>query len=417
MIHDNIVAAPELASEGLQKIEWVRRNMPILKKIQSEFEVQQPFVGKRITVCIHLEAKTAYLALVLRSGGAEVSVTGSNPESTKDDVVAALAEEGLKVYARHGAKPQEMRKYMEMALEIKPQLVIDDGGDLVEILHENQTGMLEGVIGACEETTTGVLRAQAREKAGQLQFPVMLVNEARCKYLFDNVHGTGQSVWDAVMRSTNLVLAGKTVVIVGYGWCGRGCAMRAQGLGASVIVCEVDPVKACDALMNGCRVMPLLEACAEADVVLSVTGVRHTLCKEHFHVLKDNALLANAGHFWEEIDTPGLKEISVDKQQMRTNVEGFQMQDGRWLNLLGNGNIVNIACADGHPAEIMDTSFALQALSARHLVEHANVLEKRCYPVPGIIDERVARIRLQSSGVSYDTLTEDQQQYLSDWEA
>ena len=417
MIHDNIVAAPELASEGLQKIEWVRRNMPILKKIQSEFEVQQPFVGKRITVCIHLEAKTAYLALVLRSGGAEVSVTGSNPESTKDDVVAALAEEGLKVYARHGAKPQEMRKYMEMALEIKPQLVIDDGGDLVEILHENQTGMLEGVIGACEETTTGVLRAQAREKAGQLQFPVMLVNEARCKYLFDNVHGTGQSVWDAVMRSTNLVLAGKTVVIVGYGWCGRGCAMRAQGLGASVIVCEVDPVKACDALMNGCRVMPLLEACAEADVVLSVTGVRHTLCKEHFHVLKDNALLANAGHFWEEIDTPGLKEISVDKQQMRTNVEGFQMQDGRWLNLLGNGNIVNIACADGHPAEIMDTSFALQALSARHLVEHANVLEKRCYPVPGIIDERVARIRLKSSGVSYDTLTEDQQQYLSDWEA
>ena len=417
MIHDNIVAAPELASEGLQKIEWVRRNMPILKKIQSEFEVQQPFAGKRITVCIHLEAKTAYLALVLRSGGAEVSVTGSNPESTKDDVVAALAEEGLKVYARHGAKPQEMRKYMEMALEIKPQLVIDDGGDLVEILHENQTGMLEGVIGACEETTTGVLRAQAREKAGQLQFPVMLVNEARCKYLFDNVHGTGQSVSDAVMRTTNLVLAGKTVVIVGYGWCGRGCAMRAQGLGASVIVCEVDPVKACDALMNGCRVMPLLEACAEADVVLSVTGVRHTLCKEHFHVLKDNALLANAGHFWEEIDTPGLKEISVDKQQMRTNVEGFQMQDGRWLNLLGNGNIVNIACADGHPAEIMDTSFALQALSARHLVEHANVLEKRCYPVPGIIDERVARIRLQSSGVSYDTLTEDQQQYLSDWEA
>jgi len=391
--------------------------MPILKKIQSEFEVQQPFAGKRITVCIHLEAKTAYLALVLRSGGAEVSVTGSNPESTKDDVVAALAEEGLKVYARHGAKPQEMRKYMEMALEIKPQLVIDDGGDLVEILHENQTGMLEGVIGACEETTTGVLRAQAREKAGQLQFPVMLVNEARCKYLFDNVHGTGQSVWDAVMRSTNLVLAGKTVVIVGYGWCGRGCAMRAQGLGASVIVCEVDPVKACDALMNGCRVMPLLEACAEADVVLSVTGVRHTLCKEHFHVLKDNALLANAGHFWEEIDTSELEEISTDQQQMRTNVEGFQMQDGRWLNLLGNGNIVNIACADGHPAEIMDTSFALQALSARHLVEHANVLEKRCYPVPGIIDERVARIRLKSSGVSYDTLTEDQQQYLSDWEA
>ena len=270
-MHENIVAAPELAGEGLQKIEWVRRNMPILRKIQSEFEKEQPFAGKRITVCIHLEAKTAFLALVLRSGGAQVSVTGSNPESTKDDVVAALAEEGLRVYARHGAEPSEMRKYMEMALDLKPHLVIDDGGDLVEILHETRTDLLEGMLGACEETTTGVLRAQARAKAAQLQFPVMLVNEARCKYLFDNVHGTGQSVWDAVMRSTNLVLAGKTVVVAGYGWCGRGCALRAQGMGASVIVCEVDPVKACDALMNGCRVMPLMEACKEADVVLSLS--------------------------------------------------------------------------------------------------------------------------------------------------
>ena len=413
----NIAVHPELAAEGQRKIEWVRRNMPILRQLELEFAAQQPFAGKRIAVCIHLEAKTAYLALVLRGGGAAVAVTGSNPESTKDDVVAALAAEGLHVYARHGADPEEMRRYMGLALEIAPHAVIDDGGDLVELLHESHRAHAGEMLGACEETTSGVLRARARAKARQLRFPVVLVNDARCKYLFDNVHGTGQSVWEGVMRSTNLVLAGKTVVIVGYGWCGKGCALRAQGLGAHVVVCEVDPIKAADALMHGCRVLPLAEACRFADVVLTVTGVRHTLRAEHFPLLKSNVLLANAGHFWEEIDVAALAKLAVERKELRANVEGFRLPDGRWLNLLGGGNIVNISCGDGHPAEIMDMSFALQALAARHVVKSAGSLAADCHPVPAAIDEQVARLKLAAAGVAIDTLTSDQRQYLAHWQA
>ena len=413
----NIVADPTLSTEGRQKIEWVRRNMPILRQLEDRFAAERPFAGKRITVCIHLEAKTAYLALVLRAGGATVAVTGSNPESTKDDVVAALAAEGLHVYARHGAAPAEMRRYMGLALELAPHVVIDDGGDLVELLHESHRAYGNEMLGACEETTSGVLRARARAKAGQLGFPVVLVNDARCKYLFDNVHGTGQSVWDGVMRATNLVLAGKTVVIVGYGWCGKGCALRAQGLGAHVVVCEVDPIKAADALMHGCRVLPLAAACRVADVVLTVTGVRHTLRAEHFELLKDNVLLANAGHFWEEIDVDSLANAAVERKALRTNVEGFRLRDGRWLNLLGGGNIVNISCADGHPAEIMDMSFALQALAARHVVAQAGTLAPGCYPVPAAIDEEVARLKLAAAGIAIDRLTADQQEYLAHWRA
>ena len=417
MLQESVVAAPELAAEGRRRIEWVRRNMPILNQLERQFAAEQPFAGKRVTVCIHLEAKTAYLALVLRAGGATVAVTGSNAESTKDDVVAALAAEGLHVYARHGATPEEMRRYMGLALELSPHVVIDDGGDLVELLHESQRANAVHMLGACEETTSGVLRARARAKAGQLEFPVMLVNDARCKYLFDNVHGTGQSVWDAVLRSTNLVLAGKTVVVVGYGWCGRGVALRAQGLGAHVVVCEVDPIKAADALMYGCRVMPLADACRIADVVLTVTGVRHTLRREHFPLLKRNVLLANAGHFSEEIDVTALAELAAERQALRANVEGFRLADGRWLNLLGNGNIVNIACGDGHPAEIMDMSFALQLLAARHVVTHADSLAAGCHPVPADIDARVAQLKLAAAGVAIDTLTADQRDYLTRWEA
>ena len=416
-MHTNVVAAPELATEGRRRIEWVRRNMPILNQLEREFAAERPFAGKRIAVCIHLEAKTAYLALVLRAGGATVAVTGSNPESTKDDVVAALAAEGLHVYARHGATPDEMRTYMGHALEIAPHVVIDDGGDLVELLHEGKRARGAEMLGACEETTSGVLRARARAKAGQLRFPVVLVNDARCKYLFDNVHGTGQSVWDAVLRTTNLVLAGKTVVVVGYGWCGRGIALRAQGLGAHVVVCEVDPIKAADALMYGCRVMPLKDACAIADVVLTATGVRHTLRREHFPLLKNNALLANAGHFWEEIDVAALSALSAERKELRANVEGFRLANGRWLNLLGHGNIVNIACGDGHPAEIMDMSFALQLLCARHVVTEAGALAPDCHPVPPAIDARVAQLKLAAAGVAIDALTSDQQEYLSHWQA
>ncbi len=412
----NVVAHPEWAAEGTQRIDWVRRNMPILRQLEEEFRAQQPLAGKRVVVSVHLEAKTAYLALVLRAGGAEVAVTGSNPESTKDDVVAALAEEGLHLYARHGATPEEMRRYMGLALDLSPHLVIDDGGDLVELLHERPE-LLPDVIGACEETTSGVMRARARARAGQLAFPVLLINEARCKYLFDNVHGTGQSVWDGVMRATNLVVAGKTVVVIGYGWCGKGVATRAQGLGARVIVCEVDPVKAADALMNGCQVMPLLEACPQADLVLTVTGIRHTLRPEHLAALRDNTLLANAGHFWDEIDVTHLRSEAVECRPLRTHVEGFRMPDGRWLHLLGGGNIVNISCADGHPAEIMDTSFALQALSVRHLAEHGASLPPDAHLVPEAIDQRVAELKLAGSRIRIDTLTPDQVAYRDGWEA
>jgi adenosylhomocysteinase len=416
-MQQNIVAAPALAAEGQRKIEWVRRNMPILRQLEAQFAAERPFAGKRIAVSIHLEAKTAYLALVLRAGGAAVAVAGSNPESTKDDVVAALAAEGLHVYARHGATPDEMRRYMGLTLEIAPHVVIDDGGDLVELLHESHREHAGAMLGACEETTSGVLRARARVTAGALRFPVVLVNDARCKYLFDNVHGTGQSVWEGVMRATNLVLAGKTVVIVGYGWCGKGCALRAQGLGAQVVVCEVDPIKAADAMMHGCRVLPLAEACKLADVVLTVTGVRHTLRAEHFPLLKANALLANAGHFWEEIDVAALAKLAVERKELRANVEGFKLPDDRWLNLLGGGNIVNISCGDGHPAEIMDMSFALQALAARHVVLQAGALAADCHPVPAAIDEQVARLKLAAAGVAIDTLTSDQRQYLAHWQA
>jgi adenosylhomocysteinase len=310
-----------------------------------------------------------------------------------------------------------MRGYLGVALEIVPHVVIDDGGELVELLHESHRAHGREMLGACEETTSGVMRARARAKARQLRFPVVLVNDARCKYLFDNVHGTGQSVWEGIMRSTNLVLAGKTVVVVGFGWCGRGCALRAQGLGAHVVVCEVDPIKAADALMHGYRVLPLAEACRLADVVLTVTGVRYTLRAEHFPLLKNNVLLANAGHFATEIDVAALAKVGVERKELRAGVEGFRLADGRWLNLLGGGNIVNIACGDGHPAEIMDMSFALQALAARHVVESAGSLAADCHPVPPAVDEQVARLKLAAAGVAIDTLTSDQRQYLASWQA
>lgn len=413
----SIVAASDRAAEGRQRIDWVRRHMPILSQLETAFRKEQPLQGLRVVVSVHLEAKTAYLALVLRSAGAQVAVTGSNPESTKDEVVAALAAAGLHVYARQGASPDEMRGMMGMALDVQPNIIIDDGGDIVELLHEDRAELLPHVLGACEETTSGVMRAKARSQAKKLAFPVLLINDARCKYLFDNVHGTGQSVWDGVMRSTNLVVAGKTVVVVGYGWCGKGVGLRAQGLGARVIACEVDPVNAADALMNGCRVMPLAEACREADILITATGVRHTLSLDHFAVLKNNALMANAGHFWDEIDVATLQAAAAESCRLRDQVEGFRMPDGRWLYLLGKGNLVNIACADGHPAEIMDTSFALQALAAKYLAAHGSAMTPGASKVPEELDQHVARLKLSGVGVTIDTLTPEQRAYRSGWQA
>lgn len=398
----NIVRHPELAADGKQKISWVRRNMPILRQLEADFSQLQPFADKRVLVCVHLEAKTAYLALVMAAGGAQVAVTGSNPGSTKDDIVAALDCAGLHVYAEHGASLQKMQQHMGLALEIQPHLVIDDGGDIVELLHESHRHLGVDMVGACEETTTGVLRARQRAQTDGLDFPIMLINEARCKYLFDNVHGTGQSVWDAIMRSTNLLLAGKTITIIGFGWCGRGCALRAVGMGAKVIVCEVDAVKAADAAMNGYQVMPLLEACPVSDIVLTVTGIRHTLTRVHFDTMKEGALIANAGHFRNEIDVDALQELAIENKPMRENVHGYKTPAGKWLYLIGDGNIVNIACADGHPVEIMDTSFALQALSARYLFEHHEELAPGVYGVPDEIDQQVAQMKLASMQIRID---------------
>ncbi len=401
-----------LAPSGQIKIDWVRRNMPILNQIKARFVAEQPFAGLNVLCCLHLEAKTAYLAQILAAGGARVAVCGSNAHSTKDDVAAALATSGVRVYAHHGASDAQMHQYMNDALDIEPNIIIDDGGDIVEILHTERRELLTQIWGACEETTSGVVRAQAREQAGELAFPVVLINDARCKYLFDNYHGTGQSVWDGFMRATNLSICGRTVVVIGYGWCGKGCADRARGLGARVIVCEVDPVSAVEAHLQGFEVMPLREAVTHGDVLLTVTGGKHALDAAHFPLMKDGVVLANAGHFAREINLGALREQAVAVQELRENVQGFEMSDGRWLYLLGNGGLVNISCADGHPADIMDTSFALQALSAQYLVRQRGQSRAGTVVVPEQIDLQVASLRLSGLGVQIDTLTEQQRDYL-----
>ncbi|MEM9530941.1 MAG: adenosylhomocysteinase [Pseudomonadota bacterium] len=394
----NAVAAPQRAEEGHRRIEWVRRHMPILRLIEAEFRNTQPFAGRRIVVCVHLEAQTANQARTLAAGGAQVAVTGSNPDSTKDDVVAALAERGLHVYAAHGAREAQMRSFILDALEVGPHAVVDDGGDVLELLHDQRPALLDELTGICEETTTGVARARERQAAGALNTAVLLINDARCKYLFDNVHGTGQSVWDSIMRSTNLSIAGKHVCVMGFGWCGRGIALRAAGLGARVTVCEVDPVKAADALMVGYGVAPPAEALPQADMVVTATGVDQTLGASLLPRLKPGAVLANAGHFWREIDVPALADAARQVSDLRDQVTGYQLAQG-WVYLLGRGHIVNIASGDGHPAEIMDLSFALQALTVHHLLTGPTVAPG-VHPVPETIDQRVAELLLQSRGVA-----------------
>lgn len=403
----------KLAPEGRARINWVRQYMPLLNALEKEFLEQQPFAGRRIAVSVHLEAKTAYLSLVLAAGGAEVAVTGSNPLSTQDAVAAALAEEGLKVYAWHGAAEEEYKTHLNQTLDFGPHIIIDDGGDLVNLLHTERTDLLAGVAGGCEETTTGVLRLRAREKEGKLAFPMVSVNDAFCKYLFDNRYGTGQSVWDGIMRTTNLIGAGKNVVVAGYGWCGKGVAMKAKGLGANVIVTEVDPVKAIEAVMDGFRVMTMDEAAPIGDIFITVTGCIKVIRKEHFRKMKNGVLLANAGHFDVELWLPDLEELCTEKRPMRQNIMGYVMDDGRILNLLAEGRLVNLASGDGHPAEIMDMSFALQALCARYVLENQGRLEKRVYAVPEEIDKRVAQMKLQAMNILIDQLTEEQSEYLS----
>ncbi len=411
----SMVRDMSLAPEGHRRIDWVKEHMPVLNEIRAEFEKTKPFKGKKIALSIHLEAKTAYLAKVLQAAGAEMAVTGSNPLSTQDAIAAALAEDGLTVNAWHGATPEEYREHLNRTLDFGPDLIVDDGGDLVHMLHTARQDLLKNVRGGSEETTTGVLRLRAMEREGALKFPMVAVNDSFCKYLFDNRYGTGQSTWDGIMRTTNLVVAGKVAVVVGYGWCGRGVAMRAEGLGASVVICEVDPIKALEAQMDGYQVMPMAEAAKIGDFFITVTGCKDVIRGEHYEVMKDGAILSNAGHFDVEVNKIDLQKMAKSRRVVRTNIEEFVMPDGRRLYLLGEGRLVNLACADGHPAEIMDMSFALQAMAVHYVDAHFGQLENKVYKLPVEIDERVARLKLKAMGVGIDSLTSEQAQYLKSW--
>lgn len=404
-----------LAPSGKRKIEWVKNNMPLLSGLEEEFRIDKPFEGIRISLSVHLEAKTAYLCLVLAEGGAEMSVTGSNSLSTQDDVAAALADSGLKVFAYHGATDEEYMRHIEMALEHKPHIIIDDGGDLVEMIHNKRPDLGEEVMGGCEETTTGVIRLKAMERDGILKFPMIAVNDAKCKHLFDNRYGTGQSVWDSIMRNTNLIVASKTVVTVGYGWCGRGIAMRAAALGAKVIVTEIDPVKAMEAKMDGYDVMTMSKAAPLGDIFVSATGCKHTITVKHMMSMKDRAILANAGHFNVEIDMAGLEKAAVSKHETRENIIGYTLENEKTINVIGEGKLVNIAAADGHPAEIMDLSFAVQAMSAMYIRNNYKNLENKVVDVSDEIDDIIARKRLKAWEIEIDELTEDQRNYLESW--
>jgi len=414
-VPDYIVRDINLAGSGRLKIDWVRAHMPVLNAIREEFERELPFKGIRVAMSIHLEAKTAYLAEVMKAGGAEVAITGSNPLSTQDDVAAALAKEGINVYAWYDATGEEYNEHLRQTLSTRPRIIIDDGGDLVHMLHTELKDQLDDVVGGSEETTTGVLRLRAMEKAGQLRFPMIAVNDAYCKYLFDNRYGTGESTWSGIMRTTNLIVAGKTVVVFGYGWCGKGVAMRAKGLGARVIVCEVDPIKAIEAYMDGFDVMNSDEAASQGDIFVTVTGCKDLLRQHHYQRMKDGAILCNAGHFDVEINIPELERSSVSRREVRKNIEEFTLPDGRRIYLLAEGRLVNLAAGDGHPAEIMDMSFALQALSARYILNNGEKLENKVYVVPGDIDRRVADLKLKSLGIKIDRLSDEQYAYLNSW--
>lgn len=390
--------------------------MPLLNGLEKEFSEEKPFKDLKIALSVHLEAKTAYLCQVLAAGGAEMYVTGSNPLSTQDDVAAALVRDGLNVFAWYGATEEEYKRHCRKVIEAGPNIIIDDGGDLVNTIHNDFPELIPGVIGGCEETTTGILRLQRLNRELKLKFPMMLVNNAECKHFFDNRYGTGQSVWDGINRTTNLIVAGKTVVVAGYGWCGKGVSMRAKGLGAEVIVTEVNPVRAMEAVMDGFKVMKMHEAARYGDIFVTVTGCDKVINKEDFLLMKDGAICCNAGHFDCEIDVAGLSKMAKEIKPARKNIVGYTLENGRKIYVLAEGRLVNLAAGDGHPAEIMDMSFAIQALSARYLVQHKGEISrepgKMVRDVPQEIDETVAQRKLSSWGLEIDRLTPEQQKYL-----
>lgn len=410
---ESIIRDLGLAESGERKIEWVKRNCDLLRMEEEEFSKTKPFAGKKVALSVHLEAKTAYLCKVLKAGGAEMYVTGSNPLSTQDDVAAALVKAGLNVFAWYNATEEEYNSHIRKVLEVGPNIIIDDGGDLVHMMHTEFVDLIPNVIGGCEETTTGIIRLEAMDKKGELKFPMVRVNNADCKHLFDNRYGTGQSVWDGINRTTNLIVAGKNVVVAGYGWCGKGVAMRAKGLGAKVIVTEINPIRAIEAIMDGFEVMPMNEAAKLGDFFVTVTGCDKVIDAEDFAVMKDGAILCNAGHFDCEIDMAGLRKIAVETKEMRNNIIGYKLPTGQWLCVIAEGRLVNLAAGDGHPAEIMDMSFAIQALSAKYLVENQDQLTKKLIDVPTEVDQDVAARKLAFMGKEIDTLTEEQVAYLN----
>ena len=405
-----------LAEDGRQRIEWAAREMPVLDIIKQRFEKEKPFKGVRISACLHITTETANLALALQAGGADLMMCASNPLSTQDTTAAALVEYGIPTNAIKGEDDETYYKHIKTALEHKPQLTVDDGADLVSTLHKEREDLLNDVIGGTEETTTGVIRLRSMERDGKLKYPIIAVNDAQTKYLFDNRYGTGQSTIDGVIRATNILFAGKKVVIIGYGWCGHGAAMRAKGLGAQVIVTEVKPLRALEAVMDGFKVMPMNDAAKIGDIFITVTGDKHVIAKEHFDMMKDGAIVCNSGHFNVEIDIPSLEKMAVGKRRIRTFVDEYTMKDNRSIFLLGEGRLINLAAAEGHPSSVMDMSFANQALCLEYLVKNIGKLQQKVYTVPEEIDLEVARLKLASMGVKIDTLTAEQEKYLNSWE-
>lgn len=404
-----------LAPSGHQKIAWVREHMPLLRAMEEEFATTKPFAGIKISLSIHMEAKTAYLCQVLAIGGAQLAATGSNVLSTQDDVAAALADFGINIYAYHAATGEEYHRHLEMTLAQKSNIIIDDGGDLVGLLHLERPDLAEEVWGGCEETTTGILRLRAMEQQGVLKFPMVAVNDADCKHLFDNRYGTGQSVWDSIMRNTNLIIAGKTVVVGGYGWCGRGIAQRADALGASVIVTEINPIRAMEAKMDGYAIMPMKKAATLGDIFVTATGCAGTICMEHMEQMQEGAILCNAGHFNVEVDMAALEAATTDKIESRKNIMGYQLPNGKRLHVIADGRLVNIAAADGHPAEIMDLSFAVQIMSALYIKENHQTLKPSVIDVSKEMDQVIAGKKLKSWNIEIDVLSPEQETYLKSW--
>lgn len=415
-MQESVIKDPSLAEMGEKRIEWARRHMPVLQKIKEEFERDKPLKGVKVVACLHVTVETANLLTTMTAGGAEIALTGSNPLSTQDDVAAALAARGMHVYAFHGENDEEYYQCIKKALELRPNVTLDDGADTIATIHKEMKDMVPDVLGGCEETTTGVIRLKALADSGELLYPVVAVNDAETKMMFDNRYGTGQSTIHGIMNATNFLFAGKTVVVGGYGWCGRGLANRSRGMGANVIVVEVEPRKALEAIMDGFRVMPMKTAAPIGDLFVTVTGDISVIRKEHFELMKDQAIVCNSGHFNVEIDIETLEEMAASITDIQEDVKEYKMKDGRRIYLLAEGRLINLAAAYGHPPEVMDMSFANQALSVKYIAQHGKELENKVYSVPNEIDQRVAKLKLEEMGIEIETLTKKQYEYLHSWQ-